>query len=310
MSRINFAAPRRGREDEPLRGLIYGPEKVGKSTFAADAPRPLFFDPTRGTSELDVERVAYPEDGSDYEWSDVLELVEWLRTGEHSYETLVLDELGKIEALCWQHVCSMHSKKGKRYDSIEDFGYGKGYELAIREWRLLLASVERLQRERGVHFLVLAHSKVSAFRNPEGEDFDRFEPEAHKKLVGLLKQWCSFVFFARYETLVDERDSRARGVSTGRRVIHTVRKAAFDAGNRYDLPEQLALSWSEFQAARGGSDPAPMLEELATLEAGAPDELAGQIRDAIERAGGDAGKLARLVDWARSKTTTTKETHA
>lgn len=308
MSRINFAAPRRGREDEPLRGLIYGPEKVGKSSFAADAPRPLFFDPTRGTSELDVDRVPYPEDGSDYQWEDVVDLVDWMRTGEHDYETLVLDELGKIESLCWEHIC----KVGKKHH-IEDFGYGKGYEIAIREWRIFLAGIERMQRERGVNVLILAHSKVNGFRNPEGADFDRYEPDAHRKLVGLLKQWCSFVFFARYEELVDERGDRTkrtRGVSTGRRVIHTVRKAAFDAGNRYDLPEELPLSWAEFDQARRGPNTAPLLEELERLANASDDETAEAVRSAIQRAGGDAGKLARLVDWARSKTTTTKDSTA
>jgi hypothetical protein len=41
----------------------------------------------------------------------------------------------------------------------------------------------------------------------------------------------------------------ARGKDTGSRLIHTQRRAAWDAKNRYDLPETLPLDWEVFAEA-------------------------------------------------------------
>jgi hypothetical protein len=60
---------------------------------------------------------------------------------------------------------------------------------------------------------------------------------------GMLKQWVDAVLFANYETFVDKASKMARGkgLSTGARIIHTERRAAWDAKNRYGLPEHLPL---------------------------------------------------------------------
>ena len=37
--------------------VLYGPEGIGKTTFAANAPDPLFIDTEKGTAHLDVKRI-------------------------------------------------------------------------------------------------------------------------------------------------------------------------------------------------------------------------------------------------------------
>ena len=58
---------RRGRISAPLRVLCYGAEGVGKSTFAAGAPKPLWLGAEGGTGHLDVDRLPEPK-----AWADVL----------------------------------------------------------------------------------------------------------------------------------------------------------------------------------------------------------------------------------------------
>ena len=46
-----------GKEKRPLKIVIYGPEGIGKSTFASQFPDPLFIDTEGGTSNLDIRRI-------------------------------------------------------------------------------------------------------------------------------------------------------------------------------------------------------------------------------------------------------------
>ena len=52
--------------------IVYGPEGIGKSTFAAQFPDPLFIDTEDGTKDMDVARTPAPSS-----WEMLLEQVEY-----------------------------------------------------------------------------------------------------------------------------------------------------------------------------------------------------------------------------------------
>jgi len=296
-----LATVKRGKLDTPIRLLAYGPEGIGKSTLASGAPSPLFIGAEDGTAQLDVARI---QPGS---WEDIFGLIAELASMEHDYKTLVLDTADWAEPICWDHVCAQGGKKG-----IEDFGYGKGYVAALDEWRRLLSWLDRLRAKRAMNVVVLAHSKVATFKNPEGEDFDRYTLKLHDKAAGLLKEWSDAVLFCQYETFTHDKNGRTKGIDSGARIMHTVRRAAFDAKNRYGLPEQLPLSWDEFAAgvtAHAPKPPAALKAEIAALLPKLGD-AAKKAEAALARAGDDPIKLSQLADWARGKVSisSTKET--
>jgi hypothetical protein len=280
-----------GRIEKPLRVLMWGTEGVGKSTFAANAPSPIFLGAEDGTSELDVVR--FPELQT---WGDAFDAITELTNAPHSYKTLAVDTLDWLEPMCWRQVCEAGHKA-----SIEDFGYGKGYTAALDEWRVLLAALERLRATRGMHVILLAHSWIKSFKNPDGDDFDRHELALHLKTGGLIKQWCDAVLFANYETLTTKGkdEKRAKGVSTGARLIHTQRRAAFDAKNRYDLPETLPLDWQTFAeavAAHRPADPATLKARITELLERADDAVKARVTAALAKVGDNAAELARIAD--------------
>ena len=45
-----------GKIASPKKVLIYGPEGIGKSTFAAQFPEPVFIDTEGSTKDMDVAR--------------------------------------------------------------------------------------------------------------------------------------------------------------------------------------------------------------------------------------------------------------
>ncbi len=296
-SRMKLGAISRGRLERPMRLLAYGTEGSGKSTFAASAPNPIFLAAEDGTAQLDVAR--FPEPKS---WREVFDAIDELTENDHDFKTVVVDTLDWLEPLCWQAVC----ERGK-WKSIEDAGFGKGYVAALDEWRVFLARLERLRERRGMHIIFLAHSWVKTFKSPDTDDFDRYELKVHAKAGGLLKEWADAVLFARYETFshVDEKTKRAKGVSTGARVIHTQRTAAWDAKNRYDLPEVLPLDWQAFAeavAAHRPADPNKLRARIAALLEQTTDaDLRNKVSAAVEAAGDDAAKLAKYADHLTAK---------
>lgn len=294
--RMTLAAVKRGRVEQPLRVVLYGPEGIGKSTFAANAPAPIFLGAEDGTAQLDVAR--FPEPRA---WADVFDAVRELTTAEHSYQTLAIDTLDWLEPTCWEHVC----KTGGKAD-IEAFGYGKGYVAALEEWRRLLAALDALRARCGMHVVILAHAHVKPFNNPDGENFDRYTMKVHEKAAGLVKEWSDAVLFAQYETFTKKDGAKSKGFSTGARVVHTERRAAWDAKNRFGLPETIALDWESFfasvAAAMAPSNAEAIRARIGAAEAEINDAtVSGWLATNVPAAGDDTGRLTTILNRLQAR---------
>jgi hypothetical protein len=289
--RLTVARIVRGRQTHPLWTHVYGPEGIGKSTFGSGAPDPVVIDIESGTLNLDVARFAFDDAGRTQpnEWTEVLEALRALDREEHAFKSVVIDTLDAAEAMLWAHICKRDDKQ-----SIEDYGYGKGYVAAVDEWRVFVAALERL-RSKGMQVITLSHSIVKAFNNPEGDNFDRYQMKLHDKAAGLIKERADCVLFARLETFAvkDDKTKRVKGVSSGARIVHTTRTAAFDAKNRHDLPDRLPLSWEDYWAAIQAHRPAD------------PAELVKAINEKAKKLGGDVQKFA--ADWVTKHATNAAE---
>lgn len=297
--RMSLKAVVKGRQQQPHRIVLYGVEGIGKSTFASEAPKPIFLGAEDGTAHLEVERFPTPDGG--LSWHDALDAVRTLTNEAHEYKTLAVDTLDWIEPLIWSHICKRDGEK-----SIESYGYGKGYVAALDEWRQFLAALERMQARRSMNVILLAHSWIKTFKNPEGEDYDRWQMKLNDKASGLVREWARTVLFAKWEKFAvkDEKTKRPKGVSTGARILHTVETAAYDAKNRDNLPETLPLSWEEFaQAVTSGkpAEPAALREECERKSLQLEEPLRVKASDALARAKDDPVKLAKLNDWLNAK---------
>lgn len=295
-SRMKLGATIKGRQEAPKRTLVIGVEGVGKSTFASNAPSPIFLCSEDGTAQLDIERFPAPQT-----WTEVLEAVSELTVAEHPHRTLVIDTLDWAEPMLWAHICERDKQ-----DNIEAYGYGKGYVAALDEWRILIAALERMRATKKMEVVMLAHSWIKPFKNPEGQDFDRYEMKLHPKASGLIKEWCDNVLFANFETFAtkDPKTKRVKGVSSGARLLYTTRTAAYDAKNRYDLPESLPLDWGEYAAACVAHQPADPKElaEQIRIKAGKCDETTkAQALALLEQHANNAAALAKINDRLNAK---------
>lgn len=296
-----------GRLVKPMRLLVYGLEGVGKSTFAASAPSPIFLGAEDGTSELDVKRFPQPTC-----FADGLEAVQELISGTHDYQTLVVDTLDWFEPLVWQQVCVALAKPGRPpLRSIEEPGYGKGYTEAGGYWRQFTAALERLRAARRMDIILLAHSWIKSFKNPAGEDYDRFEMKLHKGAAGMWREWCDAVLFADHDVTTYEDDrKRTKGIGSGARVLHTEHHAAWDAKNRYDLPPTLALDWEAFAeavTAHRPDDPERLRARIERLlaQVEGDEKLSARVRNSVDNAADNAAELERIWNKLAAKISTT-----
>lgn len=234
----------RGRQAKPRRVLLYGQEGVGKSTWAAASPKPIFLDFEDGLNDLDVDKS--PRICS---YDECLENLRWLYSQEHDYQTVVFDTVDWFERLIHHKVCEVANCK-----SIEkvDGGYGKGYVAAAEMLQSFLTKLEALIAKRRLNVIFLGHCTRVKVADPERESYEKHSPDLHKAAASILREWCDEVFYASFRVFTRSEDggfNKVRQIAIGgdERFIRTTHSAGVHAKNRLSLPVELPMVWSEYQ---------------------------------------------------------------
>lgn len=230
-----------GKQNKPIKAVIYGPEGIGKSTFASKFPAPLFIDTEGSTSRMDVARTDTPSS-----LAMLTSMLEELSRDDHGYKTLVLDTADWAERLCVQAVCAKNGKTG-----IEDFGYGKGYTYVYEEMARVLNALTTIW-EHGMNVVITAHAAIRKFEQPdEMGAYDRWElklvnaPKCN--VCAMVKEWADMVLFANYKTYAVsvDKDGKKFKAQGGERVMYTTHSPCWDAKNRFDLAPELPFDYSQ-----------------------------------------------------------------
>ena len=230
----------KGKIQSAQKVVIYGPEGIGKSTFAAQFPNPLFIDTEGSTKNMDVARMDKPTS-----WTMLKNQIDYVKNN-NVCETLVIDTMDWAEQLCIDDICAQHSKKG-----IEDFGYGNGYVYEKEEFGRFLNSLEELI-ERGINIVLTAHAQLRKFSQPdEFGEYDRWELKLGKKtgsqISPLVKEWADMVLFANYKTVAVATDDKGKKFKAqgGTRVMYTQHHPCWDAKNRHGLNDGIPFEYAQ-----------------------------------------------------------------
>lgn len=223
--------------------VVYGPEGIGKSTFAAQFPKPLFIDTEGSTKKLDVNRFR----DKPTSWSMLKNYVEYVKQNPDMCETLVIDTIDWAERICVDSILAAHGKKG-----IEDFGYGNGYTYVAEEIGRFLNLLQELIDKDICNVVLTAHSQIKHFEQPdESGSYDRYELKLGKKTTSqtspLVKEWADMILFANYETFAvaaDKEGKKFKGQG-GQRVMYTAHHPCWDAKNRDGLPPKLPFDYGQ-----------------------------------------------------------------
>jgi hypothetical protein len=221
----------KGKQTRAQRVVIYGVESVGKSTFAAQFPKPLFLDVEGGTAHLDTDRV---------EITTLADLESAIRECQTTdYQSVIIDSADWAERLVLEGMLAQDKKK-----SVEDYGYGKGFVMLAEKFARLLTAADQIVAG-GKNVVFIAHSKVQRVEPPDMlSAYDRYELKLTKQSAPLLKEWADELWFFKFKTKTVESESgRSKGVGGKERIILTTHSAAYDAKTRSGLAEELPMAW-------------------------------------------------------------------
>jgi len=272
--------------------LIYGIDSVGKSTFGAQAPNPIFLGSEDGTNNLDVAR--FPKSVST--WEQFMEALAELAREKHEYKTLVIDSLDWIEPVLHKMICDRH---GVLSIELASGGYGKGYTEALGEWHKFIRALSLLRDGKGMNVVLIAHSEVIKFNDPATQtEYDRFQLKLHKKASALFREYVDSVLFANFEVFSKKEGTKTRAYGDGVRMLYTERRPGFDAKNRFGIPFQIPLSWDDYERAvtSGKADEKSMLlSDIKALTNDLTDtELKIKVTETVEKAGNNVVQLEAI----------------
>jgi hypothetical protein len=215
--------------------VIYGPEGIGKTTFASKFPDAVFIDTEGGSYGFDVARMPDPSS-----WVALGQEITSVRDGDTPCRTLVIDTADWAE-----HLCEAHILASKQISSIEDPGYGKGYTYVREEFGKLLNRLSEVT-DKGITVVLCAHAIMRKFEQPdELGSYDRWELKLSKQVAPLVKEWADEIIFANYKTytVLANDAKKAKDIkkkATGaRRCMYLTHHPCWDAKNRWGISDDL-----------------------------------------------------------------------
>lgn len=229
-----------GKVQKPYFITIFGPEGTWKTTFGAESPDPIFACTEDGSNQMDVARLPKIES-----MDTLLAAVDELLSGKHKFKSFVIDSLDHLEPLIWEKVC-----KENKWANIEEPGFGKGYNIATKEWVELFRKLKALREKMNV--ILICHSQQRMCNDPLApQPYERHELKLHKGAVALVKENCDAILFSTHDTTykVDGQKKKAKAFGGEDKILLTEYRPHHDGKNRFGLDYQIKNSFESFHNA-------------------------------------------------------------
>lgn len=224
--------------------IIYGPSKIGISSFLSKAPECIFINPGNGLKHLNCKTI---KDSTSYGViMDTLDKMLKMEKSKFPFKYIVIDHLIGLESLIFKHVCEVN-----KISHVDYFNYGKGHQIAFIMLQDLLAKIEKLADEKDLTIFLVGHSISESYSSLFQENltqsvlYTTIKPPK-ESVNDWLKIWSdAMVYVDDYNLVMGgyniESMSSDRAIS-----IYTEKRPSFEAGNRFGWPFWVNLKWEDF----------------------------------------------------------------
>jgi hypothetical protein len=221
----------------PVRIMIYGTGGIGKTTFAASMPNPIFI---RTEDGLLTPGVATFQRFCTI-FDHVIAQIKWLVDNEHKYKTVVIDSLDWLQTLAEEQVL----RDNPNWKTLSDGDYGAGWSALKARFLQVIRGLELCRQNKRMAVCLIAHTKEETHSDPEIAGVHRFAPKLYAGACSVVTEWCDMVLLA----------TRQRSAALGEkergneRILRTVQGQNWVAKSRYpNIPEVLPLSWKALKS--------------------------------------------------------------
>jgi len=229
--------------------LIYGETGMGKTTLASMAPNPVFIGLDDGgrkirhpkTGEL-LWRIEDANGNGPETFEDVRVALDTCLTLD--CDTVVIDTITLLQSpiaedYIFRTVPTRDDKNraSKKAETIEDYGWGKGYKHLWDAMRLPILPCEKLTNVNK-NIIVIAQLMCHKLYNDAGQEYLKEGPQLYhsEKNWSILKTWTEWVDHIFRIRPLDKRvlKDNKKAISSTERVIDTFGDNTFYAKNRGD----------------------------------------------------------------------------
>lgn len=233
----------KGKQPGPRRILLYGKHGVGKSTWAAQAPNPIFLNIEDGLANIECDKTEVLD-----QFGAVMDALVWLDQKEHDYRTVVIDTVDWVETLIQKKICEEAG-----VTAIGDIEFNKGPGRGTPRWLMFVHWLDQLRTKRRMSVILLAHAAPIKAKNPGEESYDCWGPAIHHDASELLQEWSDEVLYARTRVFTKQEDlgfkkTRAIAVGGEERFLQCSATASANAKNRLGMPVEIPFSWDAYAA--------------------------------------------------------------
>lgn len=223
--------------DKSLKGkyvLIYGASKIGKTSFAVQAPRTLTCAFELGLNALSGQRyVAMPK------WVDFKKVISQLRKPQarEMYDTIVIDTATWAYGLCEKYVCQREG-----VEDLRSIPWGQGWGMVKNEFSETLREITML----GFGIILICHEKEKStdIRDEDGNALTRVEPDGPRQMREVIDALVDIIGYIGVEFDPVTKESV--------RYLYTRSTPTVFAGSRYQyLAPKIKFGYQELVDAIG-----------------------------------------------------------
>jgi len=239
----SIAPPSPATDDAPPIITICGDAGTGKTSLAATFPNPVVIRAEDGLKSIpkNMRPDAFPLIKSpDDLWAQLM----WLGQEDHSYKTLIIDSVSRLEEL-FTAECLKKDGKAKTLNTAMG-GYGAGRQYVAAQHARVRKMAGRIGEKCGMAVIFISHADIETMRLPDVDDYQRYSLRLMKDSLPPYVDDVDMVAFVRLQSALRGDDGdRKKVISNGDREVICHATAASVSKNRYGITEPIDFVMGE-----------------------------------------------------------------